>query len=151
RQMQLCARESRHVQEDHVERNSSGSNDTHTDKRSLEMRGYCRAETLPDVRGLSRFQECLGLFQMTTNEKSNRTYHKPGQKGNTQAPTVECLWRKASSYESPQQRPDQHSEALPSHLPRAVKAASMRRSGFDEKGSRGRKLTASGKSLQQSR
>ena len=71
--MQLGARESRHVQEDHVERNRSGSNDTHTYQRFLEVRGYCRAETLPNVRGLSRFQEGLGLLQMTTNEKSSRT------------------------------------------------------------------------------
>src|SRR6516164_8457427 len=149
--MQLGARESRHVQEDHVERNSSGGNDTHTHQRFLEVRGYCRAETLPNVRGLSRFQEGLGLLQMTTNEKSNRTYHKPSQKGDTPAPTVERLWRKASSYESPQQCADEHSQALPHHLPRAVKAAPMWRSGLDEKGSRGRKLTAGGKSLQQSR
>src|SRR6516165_4663398 len=97
---------------------------------------YCdrSPETVFFLRHRAGFKERLGFAETTADVEPDRTDDEAEQEGQTPAPPVKCIGRKAERHQRAHQSPREQGQACASHHPGPVKAATMSRGAFDEKG-----------------
>src|SRR4051794_21022235 len=108
------------------------------------------SETVFFVRRRAGFKERLGFAEATADVEPDGTDDEAEQERDSPTPTVKCFRRKAARHERAHQSPREQGQACTSHHPGPVKAATMSRGAFDEKGGGAPPLSPRGETLQQS-
>src|SRR2546423_3330050 len=144
--MQLGVGESRHVKQEHVERDGERADKTEAHRQLPGMAGERRAEAWFGSHGFSLLKEGFGLVEMAADVKPARSDEQAEQDRDPPTPRVERFRRQTARQDDSQERPDQYRQALAHHLPRPVKPAPMRWRAFDEEAGRAAKFSPGGKS-----
>src|SRR5580692_8057142 len=105
--MQLRAGKSRHVKQEHVERDGARGNKTPTHRQFPDMGSNRRDEARLGSHGSSFLKEDFGLFEMAADVEPDWSYDQAEQERDPPTPTVQRFRRQAARQEDPQERPDQ--------------------------------------------